>query len=864
MKVVRRTIFSLIGLLALQFSASAQTFVNVANGFSMAFDTGDAFYGCGVSYCDFNQDGWDDLSFAMDGVAPRFYINTNGVLALTSFNIPNSEETKQVLWVDYDNDGDLDVFLANRFAQNKLFENDGDFNFTDITSTSGFVNNPYEETFGASWADYDGDGDLDVYVCNFNFEPFQGVTNFLYRNNGDGTFANVSVAAGVSNGYKTSFQAVWFDYNNDNLTDLFVINDRLDFKNYLYKNNGDGTFADMSALSGLDVAMYAMSATAGDFNNDGWFDLYVSNGVQGNSLFINNQNTTFTDVASLYEVEGNTICWGANWIDYDNDTWQDLYTGVALFEGGQSQNLFWINDGVWPMTQSTTTFPLDVDQVFSSAVGDYNNDGFPDIASHTEPPWTTNVWSNQGNSNHYIKITLEGTLSNKQGIGSRIQVDSGGISQWRYTYCGEDYLNQDSQHEIIGLAQEDSVDLVTVTWPSGHVDTWEGLAADSSYYFVEGGSLSVNVDIAAESFCAGGSTTLSCSGFASYTWSNDAVGATLFVNEPGEYWVTAITQLGISVLSDTITISELPLPDFGIEVSNCSCFESMDGNLNLLNLNGFELSTLSLNGEIASPDSLQALAAGEYVIIINDINDCTSVDTVEVFQPLPLTFEINQTNVACFGGSDGMVEIFVEGGTAPYSVEYDALDPLQLEAGTYSFSIIDSASCALDGEVSIAEPAQIEFEVIVTEDPENGAFAEIIGLSGGTGILSVVWSTSDEGMTLAALEPGSYYATVTDENGCQKTVEFLVSGVGIHDFIAPSIALYPNPAKTEVVIVLPASEVSELFVTDINGKVVFEGIIPTGKGEYHLDVTEFSVGNYVFLFKFKNDVVVRKSVIIGR
>ncbi len=253
---------------------------------------------------------------------------------------------------DYDNDGDDDLFVTN-FGANVLYRNDGSGRFVDVTAAAR-LSVPYTPYFSTSAAffDYDRDGDLDLYVCgyvDFTFETnrrcvrdgiqsycdpdvYNGVPDLLYRNNGDGTFMDVSIDAGVATSLGKGLGVVCGDYDGDGWPDVFVANDRV--PNFLYRNNHDGTFTDVALLSGVAYgedgnARAGMGADFGDYDNNGTMDLYVTNfSLEPNSLFRNNGNDTFTETTFPAGVGNQTLmflAFGTAFFDYDNDGWLDLF-----------------------------------------------------------------------------------------------------------------------------------------------------------------------------------------------------------------------------------------------------------------------------------------------------------------------------------------------------------------------------------------------------------------------------------------------------------------------------------------------------------------------------------------------------------
>jgi len=447
----------------------------------------------GVSFYDYDNDGWDDITFASKGDFPvRFFKNNAGTFVEETFNMTVTGHSKQVLWVDYDNDGDNDLFVAREDAANKLYNNDGNFNFTDVSTIAG-IPDTVLITFGASFGDYDNDGDLDLFLSNKDDAKI--IPNKLYRNNGDGTFTDVSLTAGISNVGHLSFCSSFFDYNNDGHLDIYISNDRFLNTNILYKNNGDGTFTDVSLSSGAGVAANAMSTTIDDYNYDGYLDIYVTNTVEGNHLLKNNGDGTFTDIATSSGTIFNSIGWGANFFDADNDTDMDLYvcSMVNNTASGLLTSGFYECDTGFNYTVPTTAgFTNDTYTSFSNAIGDINNDGYQDFVVVNQAPENHTLWRNTGGSNNWLKVKLEGTVSNRNGIGSWIAVTINGQTMYRYTLCGEAFLGQNSATEIFGVGTETTIDDLTIFWPSGLVDNISNVTANQVMNVVEGSTLSIN------------------------------------------------------------------------------------------------------------------------------------------------------------------------------------------------------------------------------------------------------------------------------------------------------------------------------------------------------------------------------------
>ena len=473
------------------------SFNNVSTDLGLGIPTGTTIWGNGVTFYDFDNDGWDDITLNTGvGTSVRFFKNNNGLFEeLELISPPITYQTKQVNWVDIDNDGDKDLFVTSDTNGNRLFENTGNMNLIDITVSAGLpLVNRY--TYGASWGDYNNDGYLDVYISNRDETTFT-IPNYLYKNNGDNTFTNVSNSVGLNTTAHSSFCSAFFDFNNDGFQDLFVANDRYVYENYLYRNNGDGTFTDIGASSGVGIFMDAMSATIADVNHDGWLDLYVTNTSSGNKFFINNGNETFTNISVSAGTTFNSIAWGSVFLDADNDMDLDLFVSGRLDPNNPALKSFAFyesqNNGTY-IEPSSTGFESQNSSNYSNAIGDINNDGLFDIVVSNNFNDNVALWKNETiSSSNYLKVKLEGTTSNRDGVGSKIEISINGNKQYRYTLCGEGYLSQNSDSEIFGLGSNTMVDYIKVTWLSGIEDYFYDVSANQLFSIVEGnGTLSLD------------------------------------------------------------------------------------------------------------------------------------------------------------------------------------------------------------------------------------------------------------------------------------------------------------------------------------------------------------------------------------
>ncbi|MFC0604521.1 FG-GAP-like repeat-containing protein [Winogradskyella pulchriflava] len=468
------------------------TFSNEASNIGIEAICGNSLYGSGITFFDYDNDGWDDITIASaQGDPVRFFKNINGNFVEQTLNIANNNwRNKQVNWVDIDNDGDNDLFITSDTSGNKLYKNLGNMIMEDITASSGMLTEVLV-SYGASWGDYNNDGFLDVFVSNRH----TNIPNVLYKNNGDLTFTIVNTEAGIINEGMLSFCSAFFDFNNDGYQDIYVSNDKIENTNILYKNNGDGTFTDVSDVSGTGIAIDAMSVTIDDFNADGWMDIYVTNDVVGNVFLKNNGDGTFTDIAEITNTTFNSVGWGAVFLDADNDSDLDLYVSGEHYGSvpGYLSSAFYKNNNNGTFSINNAAVPGDLAISYSNAIGDTDNDGYPEIVVNNINHDNIFLWKNNtAPTNNWLKVKLEGTQSNKNGIGSLIEIFANGNKQYRYTLCGEGYLSQNSATEIFGLGATSNIDYIKVKWLSGIEDIIYDINANQYLHIVEGTTLSVD------------------------------------------------------------------------------------------------------------------------------------------------------------------------------------------------------------------------------------------------------------------------------------------------------------------------------------------------------------------------------------
>jgi len=495
-------------------------------------------FGPGVCVADFDGDGWQDIYFVNGrdrydrGIAVRnalYRNNRDGTFTdvTDKAGVSGTGYGLGCVWGDYDNDGFPDLFVT-QYGKNVLYHNQGDGTFADVTDQAGVGGMEFGTWFhsGATFFDYDRDGKLDLYVggyvaygpgarryCDLGSvqsscapSAYEGSPAMLYHNNGDGTFSNVTKAAGVyqPNGKNLSVGAA--DYDNDGWPDLFVANDGV--PSYLYRNDGKGRFRETGTSSGVAYTlagkvMAAMCISLGDYDNDGLLDLYVSDFQQNSDHLWRNAGRGFMDEVSsevgITIPTRDILSFGGGFFDYDNDGWLDLFiaNGHVYPEVEQSTpgtrykqiNTLFHNEAgkrFTVATESSGIAALAPRAARGAAFADFDNDGFVDlvVANNGDPP--TLLHNEGANGNHFVNFRLMGIKSNRDAMGARIRITAGGISQIREIAGGGSYLSQSDLRANFGLGQGSTVDLVEVTWPSGLKQSFHNVPAGRFYLIREG------------------------------------------------------------------------------------------------------------------------------------------------------------------------------------------------------------------------------------------------------------------------------------------------------------------------------------------------------------------------------------------
>ena len=441
---------------------------------------------------------------------------------------------------DYDNDGDVDLYVTN-FGHNVLYRNNGDGSFSDVTESAGVCDGRWGT--GAIFGDYDRDGDLDLYVCNYvdydlakieemkreskqggksvpsalNPIAFEAQDNVLFRNDGDGTFTDVTAKLEMEANGGRSMQAIFTDFDLDGDLDLYVANDLT--PNFVYENSGDGTFADVSSESWAADFRGSMGLATGDYDSDGDLDLFISHWIDQENTLYRNLCTEGSEISSaksdkagpiqfidesygslLAEISMKDIGWGTDFFDYDNDADLDIfvangstfqYLEMPKFLIRQKDRLFRNErDGSFIDVAGEVgvgALPSRVGR--GVAFGDYDNDGDVDVFVVNNHDRAVLLRNDGGNRNAWLQVKLVGTMDNRDGVGSKIRVVAGDLTQIREINAGASYMSFNSLTAEFGLGQESMVDVLEVVWQNGTTERFSDVHVNQSVVITQGNGI---------------------------------------------------------------------------------------------------------------------------------------------------------------------------------------------------------------------------------------------------------------------------------------------------------------------------------------------------------------------------------------
>jgi len=446
---------------------------------------GNAPTGRGLGFMDLDGDNDPDLvaTGAETGEIGVFEnIGGDFVDRTLDANFPNSPLAVTVTGADYDGDGDIDVFIGVYNAPDLLLRNDGDWSFTNVAAQAGLDDDG--PATGAVWADYDEDGWLDLYLSR---DP---AWNLMYHNNGDGSFSEVAVALGVEcpSPQSPTFQPSFSDVDRDGDLDLFVASDRgpntdCQNHNWLFLNNGDGSFTDVSTPTEPGWCVWGMGVATGDFNNDLYPDFYITNLQFGHPLMINQGDGTLVDMSEAYGTMGYQVGWGASFLDFDNDGWQDLYVCHVFTLGNLGVNMLFRHGGTFPAEDVAPELNVDtVGNSFCMAVADVDDDGDLDIAVQSFPDPLKLYINHEGAAYNSARFRMIGENADLHAIGANMELFADDLTMFREVYAGANHKCQNELPLHFGMGAATIAQSATASWPSGDTrqlsnipagETWE-------------------------------------------------------------------------------------------------------------------------------------------------------------------------------------------------------------------------------------------------------------------------------------------------------------------------------------------------------------------------------------------------------
>lgn len=430
---------------------------------------------------------------------------------------------------DYDNDGNKDLFVTN-FGQNVLYRNNGDGTFTDVSQQAGIADESLFSS-GCAFADYNNDGWLDLVVINYVIldledapdcsqggipaycrpEDFPPAPDHLFRNNGDSTFTDVTQEAGI-NLPGRGLGLVWTDTDNDGWIDLYIANDRE--ANFLYHNNGDGTFTELGELQGIarnehGDAESSMGIDTADYDNDGDLDVILTHyQAETNTLYQNDGNGVFWDITAQSRLGEPTLlplAWGTNFVDFDNDGWLDLFfanghlhDNIERFEEvgvyKQPNQLFYNQEnGLYIDISSKCGDGLQIEKSSRGSVfGDYDNDGDLDMLIMNIAHTPDLLRNDTPTKNNWLSIKLIGKKSNRDAIGAKVTLQFGNITRLMEVKSGGSYLSQNQFRLQVGLGTAKKVDRIVIKWQNGVQEIIENVKSNQRLTIQEGNGIISN------------------------------------------------------------------------------------------------------------------------------------------------------------------------------------------------------------------------------------------------------------------------------------------------------------------------------------------------------------------------------------
>src|SRR5437762_2088060 len=496
--------------------------------------------GTGVGWIDYDQDGLMDIYFVQSGATDAYkpakplrsalyHNNGDGTFTDVTEKAGVGAEGlygQGVAVGDFDNDGFPDLYVTG-YGRSILYHNHGDGTFSDATAKAGVADEGQWAT-SAGWFDYDKDGFLDLLVTNYiEWSPknniwcgerrpgyrsychpdnYKGQKTKLYRNNHDGTFIDASDKSGVGKPESKGMGVVLADFNGDGWPDIVIANDT--WPNFLFLNKHDGTFEDVSFISGVAASEdgryeAGMGIDAADVDGDGWLDIYVTHlDFELNRLYHNNHDLTFDDYTYRSGIGNKAMRLSGvamKFLDYDNDGWTDILQlngamldNIHLYHAEVSYKeplVMFRNLGRGQFDKVSDSLGPDFTRPIAGrglATADYDNNGDIDIVTNNRGDYPSLLRNDGGNANHWLEILLIGTKSNRDGIGASLKLSSHGVVQYEQAKGGMGYMSGSDPRIHFGIGDRTKIDSLEITWPSGQVQKLTDIPVDQIIAVKEG------------------------------------------------------------------------------------------------------------------------------------------------------------------------------------------------------------------------------------------------------------------------------------------------------------------------------------------------------------------------------------------
>lgn len=937
---MKKQLILFCAVLSFIFEASSQSFTDSSSELSEAFNSG----GC-VAVTDMNGDGYDDiLTLNLSNEIKIFYQNLEGVpgYTLKSFGSISGDSQWGMAVADINNDGHKDVFAGGSY--------DG-VHYCQIINpdTHNLIELP-EGMFmqGANLADINNDGWLDAFGCHDDAE------SNIWGNDGAGNLTNqgawIDMATTPESDNSGNYGSVWCDIDNDNDLDLVIakcrqfVNDPQDPRriNAAFINDGDNNYSDEAYQRGLVLYEQSWTVDFADFDNDGDFDCFFTNHSTTLKLMENDGCGNFTDitVGTGLDIEGFFL--QAKMADFDNDGWVDV-----LYSGGL--HAYHKNNGDGTFSEVSNLFPND-DTMHSFGVGDLNNDGWLDVyASYGDTYVSPDLqhddmlWLNDGGSNNWIGFDLEGTDSNRDAVGAKIQIYGDFGTQIREIRSGESYGITNSNLVHFGIGENETVDYVSIKWPSGNVTVLESVEGGSYYQVTEEscGATEEVVTVMEEVICEGFTTTASVDTEGIVLWSNGAVGASVEV-AGGNHSAVVYVDGCASLTNSVCVVEELEIDPTITALGNVDICEGSSVTLEAPEATAYNWS----NDE--ESQSIEVSVSGDYSVIMDGLcsEELTSnVITVTVLDgpdSVPTSEDVSGgvgavevsatgTNLVWFSDAEGTdiigegspINVDVTENTTVYVANQEVYGTIvtanggkeeNTEPGQYHDNSANGLVFSLDSDmvikdVTVFANGEDERTIAVYDSSNNMIVSETFLIPDGESVVELnftipagddyVINTTDDnpqlwrdaansgvsfpyelgdfgaitGTTINGANEFNYYYFFYDWNVetpsivCYSDlVPVVITVTGIEEFESINeFNLYPNPASTEIRYEYNSTQAGKIVITlsDNQGREVYSNQLRSQVGTHQgvIDLSDFAPGVYTFGV-IENGKVATEKIII--